>query len=44
VQVAEVTQAPEEFVCDMRDKWGVKIEQGSKVFDLFRCVTDRLGG
>jgi hypothetical protein len=37
--LAEVTQVPEEFVADMRDKWGVDVEQGSKVFDMFRCVS-----
>jgi hypothetical protein len=42
VHLAEVTQVPEEFVSDIRDKWGLEIEQGSKVFDLFRCVTDKL--
>jgi hypothetical protein len=36
LRLAELTEPPTEFIEDMRDKWGVEIEPGTKVFDLFR--------
>jgi hypothetical protein len=35
-RLSELTDPPAEFIEDMKEKWGVGIEPGTKVFDLFR--------
>jgi hypothetical protein len=34
--VSLLLEVPAEFVEDMQQRWGVKVEAGSRVFDLFR--------
>jgi hypothetical protein len=36
VRVALLLQPPQEFVEDMQQRWGLEVEPGSRVFDLFR--------
>jgi len=36
VLLSSVARPPPEFIADMAERWGVEVEAGAKVFDLFR--------
>jgi hypothetical protein len=36
VRVSLLLEVAAEFVEDMQQRWGVQVERGSRVFDLFR--------